>query len=196
LKDNKRKDLIIQSARERFARYGFKKTSMDEIAADLRMGKATLYYYYKSKEEIFEAVVKSEFHEFAKELKSLEKNSEKSLAEKLNDYFQIRQKTFDDGYNLTQLHIDAVGLMHLLEPKSVYFELIKIEEDFLKTILQDHFKKGKINHELDLYVSMISKFARGMILMTKVDNRKSKESILQGNEWKCFVELLENLFAS
>ncbi|MBU2584052.1 MAG: TetR/AcrR family transcriptional regulator, partial [Bacteroidetes bacterium] len=66
MRNNPRKDLIIKSAKERFARYGFKKTSMNDIAADLRMGKATLYHYYKTKEEVFNAVIKFELNEFMK----------------------------------------------------------------------------------------------------------------------------------
>ncbi len=191
MKDNKRKELIIRSAKERFARYGLKKTSMDNIAADLRMGKATLYYYYRSKEEIYNAVVKHEFDEFQKALVQLEKDKEKSFKEKLFEYFQIRQKTFDDGYNLTQLHIDAVGLMHLLDAKSIYFELISVEENFLKNILTEYFKKEKKSEEeIKAYVGMISKFARGLILMTKVDKKRFETEPNPENEWKTFVEMM------
>ncbi|MCX8010098.1 MAG: TetR/AcrR family transcriptional regulator [Ignavibacteria bacterium] len=191
LKDNKRKELIVRSARERFARFGFKKTTMDDIAADLRMGKATMYYYYKSKEEIFEAVVKSEFDEFKKSIELLEKDSEKNFKEKLQTYFQIRQKTFDDGYNLMQVHIDAVGLMHMLHEKSLYFELIDIEENFLRTIIKEHFKKEKKSEEeIEAMVGMISKFARGLILMTKVDSRRAKQVSNPETQWEIFVNAI------
>ena len=33
---------IIKAARERFAHFGFSKVTMDEIAADIEMGKACL----------------------------------------------------------------------------------------------------------------------------------------------------------
>jgi len=51
---------IITTAGEIFSRYGFKKTTMDEIANGLKMGKSSIYYYFASKEEIFEAVVLNE----------------------------------------------------------------------------------------------------------------------------------------
>lgn len=47
-------------ARNQFARFGFKKTTIDEIAKDARIGKSSLYYYFKGKEEIFAEVVKVE----------------------------------------------------------------------------------------------------------------------------------------
>ena len=45
-------DGILKSAAERFRHYGYKKTTVSEIAADLRISKKTLYAVYPSKEEI------------------------------------------------------------------------------------------------------------------------------------------------
>ncbi|MBN2237741.1 MAG: TetR/AcrR family transcriptional regulator [Bacteroidales bacterium] len=54
------KELIIEVARDVFSRYGYKKTTMDDIAVGARKGKSSIYYYFKSKEEIYEAVVDTE----------------------------------------------------------------------------------------------------------------------------------------
>jgi AcrR family transcriptional regulator len=51
---------IIFTASRIFSRHGFKNTTMDEISRALKKGKSSIYYYYGSKEEIFEAVVKYE----------------------------------------------------------------------------------------------------------------------------------------
>ncbi len=53
-------DKIIEKAAEVFTRYGYKKTAMDDIARELNKGKSSIYYYFKSKEEIFQAVVEKE----------------------------------------------------------------------------------------------------------------------------------------
>ncbi|MBK6285487.1 MAG: TetR/AcrR family transcriptional regulator [Draconibacterium sp.] len=54
------KDSIVLVAQKMFKRFGFRKTTMDEIAVAARKGKSSLYYYFKSKEEVFEAVVEME----------------------------------------------------------------------------------------------------------------------------------------
>jgi len=54
------KERIIEAARIVFAKYGYKKTTMDDIAIGAQKGKSSIYYYFKSKEEIFEAVVETE----------------------------------------------------------------------------------------------------------------------------------------
>lgn len=43
---------ILQAARQRFLHYGFKKTTIDEIAADAGVGKGTVYLYFDNKDEI------------------------------------------------------------------------------------------------------------------------------------------------
>jgi len=49
----KKEKAILDSAREFFFRYGYKKTSMDEIAEEAGIGKGTIYNYFKNKEDLF-----------------------------------------------------------------------------------------------------------------------------------------------
>ena len=69
--------VILDAARKRFAYYGFSKVTMDEIAADIGMGKASLYYYFPTKESLFEEVVKQEKNQFFNDIHSMMR--EKSL---------------------------------------------------------------------------------------------------------------------
>ena len=48
-----RKEQILESALNVFKSSGLDATTMDEIAKEADFGKATLYYYFSSKEEIF-----------------------------------------------------------------------------------------------------------------------------------------------
>lgn len=51
---------LINAARQVFVRYGYKKTALDDIAREARKGKSTIYYYFKSKDDIFKAVIDAE----------------------------------------------------------------------------------------------------------------------------------------
>jgi len=80
---------IVGVARKIFTRYGFRKTTMEEIAAASRMGKSSIYYYYPSKEDIFKAVVEKE----AEELKvALDKtiHTREEPVHKLKSYILFR----------------------------------------------------------------------------------------------------------
>lgn len=51
------RDKIVEAARERLWHYGFRKTTIDEIAADAGVGKGTVYLYFDSKEDIALAIM-------------------------------------------------------------------------------------------------------------------------------------------
>ena len=55
-----KKNLIISVAQKFFSRFGLNKTTMSEIAKAARIGKATLYHYFASKEHIFAEVIQKE----------------------------------------------------------------------------------------------------------------------------------------
>jgi AcrR family transcriptional regulator len=54
------KESIFNAALNLFQRYGLKKTTMEDIAKAAGKGKSTLYYYFKSKEEIFQELMNRE----------------------------------------------------------------------------------------------------------------------------------------
>lgn len=85
---------IIASAGQIFSRYGFRKTTIEEIAKALKMGKSSIYYYYRSKEEIFEAVVLHEANVLRNELTTAIKAVE-SPVDKLKNYVFVRMKAFE-----------------------------------------------------------------------------------------------------
>lgn len=57
---DKTKEKIMAVASKMFARYGFQKTTVDEIARTAHKAKGSVYYYFASKEDLFKAVVEQE----------------------------------------------------------------------------------------------------------------------------------------
>ena len=62
---------IIRLAGRLFAKSGYESTSMSEIAKSAGMEKASLYYHFKDKEQLFAAVMESVWSEMAAYLKKL-----------------------------------------------------------------------------------------------------------------------------
>jgi AcrR family transcriptional regulator len=48
-----KKEKILEAAYNRFLHYGYSKTTMNEIAGDLSMSKALLYYYFPDKSRVY-----------------------------------------------------------------------------------------------------------------------------------------------
>lgn len=55
------KEHILETATDAFAAKGFSGVRIDELARDAGINKATLYYHFKSKQEIFESVMERQF---------------------------------------------------------------------------------------------------------------------------------------
>jgi AcrR family transcriptional regulator len=91
-KDEYRRRIILTASRI-FSHYGFRKTTMEEISRALRKGKSSIYYYFGSKEEIFEAVVLYEANQLRKQLTTAIKEVEPPQ-EKLRNYIYVRMKAF------------------------------------------------------------------------------------------------------
>ena len=65
---SKTKIKLVDVARQLFAKNGVDNTTMNDIAIASKKGRRTLYTYFKSKEEIYVAVVESELEVLSDEL--------------------------------------------------------------------------------------------------------------------------------
>lgn len=63
--DPDKKERILEAATEIFRRYGYRKSSVDEIAGTAGVGKGTLYMAWDSKEDLFYAVLYQAIRELA-----------------------------------------------------------------------------------------------------------------------------------
>ncbi|TWH46259.1 TetR/AcrR family transcriptional regulator [Sporomusa sp. KB1] len=56
------KSLILDKATERMDRFGFKKTTMDEISKDCKISKKTIYEHFIDKDDMFRCLLLRECH--------------------------------------------------------------------------------------------------------------------------------------
>lgn len=105
------RESIVDTARIIFSKYGFKKTTMDDIARANHKGKSSMYYYFTSKEEVYEAVVEKESRILKNEL-SKAISLGKSPLEKLENYVMTRMIAFNNLANFYHA-IKSEYLSHL-----------------------------------------------------------------------------------
>ena len=61
-----KKEIIIETARNLFTKYGYKKVSMDEIASSAKVTKKTIYRYFKDKDDLFQYFITEELESIKK----------------------------------------------------------------------------------------------------------------------------------
>jgi len=98
--------LILDAAQRRFAVYGLNKVTMDEIASDIGMGKASLYYYFPTKEDLYKGVIQREQREFLRRLQEI-LPLDISAGDKLKRYVEQRLSYFAELVNLQLLSMHS-----------------------------------------------------------------------------------------
>jgi AcrR family transcriptional regulator len=128
--------MIIEASQKRFGLFGIEKTSMREIASDLKLSKASLYYYFPDKQSLYKAVVEKEQVEF------LAKISERILSfhepeQLLLEYANARLSYFRTLLNLSRLRLEAYS-----DLKPGFRETIQYFKEKEKEIIKMIFEKG------------------------------------------------------
>ena len=139
---------ILQAAKQLFQVYGLHKVTMDDVAKAIGKGRSSLYYYYKSKDEIFDAVMDLEIKEMMAAI-SHATDQVNSVEEKINAFCTTKLNLLREKksvYNALEVGMDADAISQLNKTKVIHHRLImKLEGDLLNRILNDAVTKGEIN---------------------------------------------------
>lgn len=134
---------ILDAARVLFAKFGYKKTTMEDIAHELHKGKSSLYYYFKNKEEIFQAVIDWEQQVLVMKLKDVVSSSD-SPKDKLTNYVLTRMKTISELENyfkaLTDERFGGIEFVKNVKESSEKEEIIMLQDILEKGVEDGSFQ--------------------------------------------------------
>ena len=143
----KKQDHILAVATKLFLKVGYGAVSMDFLAKTAKVSKPTLYTKYKSKEELFMAVVKNYREKQNVIYPIIRRDKFTNQKELLQDYFtQCAQ------YFLTDAVVDLVRLViaelpHFPVLYDLYFQDNRVQ---LTKILENYFKEENDNNKLNI----------------------------------------------
>ena len=133
----KTKDLMIEVARQLFARFGFTNTTMNDIADASKKGRRTLYTYFRNKDEIFQAVIERELERLWHDMELIRRlpatPEEKILTMMLTHLDKIKDLVLRNGSLRAEFFRDA----WLVERARSSFDEKEIHQ------LQDLLEEGK-----------------------------------------------------
>lgn len=180
------KEIIINEAQNIFAKFGFKKTTMHDVAMSVNRGKSTLYYYFKSKEDMFKAVVDKESLYLKSELMKVCRKEE-TAQKKLREYIITRMRLISKLANFYTVLKDEYFNRY------AFFEEIRKkhfadEIEMIKNILLEGInKKEFVIDNLELTSEAIIMSLKGFEYNWAVENDHTYVE-------KCITILLEVLF--
>jgi len=149
------RDQIIEAAREVFAKYGYRKTTIEDIASAVYKAKSSVYHYFSGKDDIFRAVIEREASQSIHSLREAV-DAEKTPVMKFRTLFRF--------------------LCEKIEETTNYFHFIKDEWydvfDFTSEV-----KKNNEKNITDIIVSIFNEGNRQGVF--NVDDPESKAKAIQ-----------------
>jgi len=187
--------LILDAAQRRFISYGYSKVTMDEIAEDIGMGKASLYYYFPTKDDILRGVIQREQEEYVQGMNEMLKTRVPYL-EKIRFYVRLRIKFSGEILSLSWHNRQIWPSMKPIF-RDLFQSLSAKEQSVLAKLLRD----GKKNKEFSLAspertARMILNVIQGLrIRMFYIEHNGASMESIHGdlaNDTQMFIDIILN----
>ncbi|WP_461209272.1 TetR/AcrR family transcriptional regulator [Desulfocurvus sp. DL9XJH121] len=161
----KRKDKILFAATRMFAHKGFTDTSTHELAEVTGVAESTIFYHFRTKEELFLAVLRSVRREILKHFETFEAEQEFSdgmkRVEGVLGYYLYLAGTLEDAFLLLHRH---------------YPYMLALENDVCREHLEaiynclvDVFERAVAQGRADGSIGPVHERKVAMVLFTMVD---------------------------
>jgi AcrR family transcriptional regulator len=180
---SKTREILVDVARELFAEQGFHNTTMNDIATVSQKGRRTLYTYFKSKDEVYIAVIERELTYLLQRLRMVAErniNPERKLIEYIFTRLDAIKELIHRNGTLRSDFFNNVTEVERARRK------IDIEEQkIIRKILQEGVEKGIFYMEnIEITVMMIQFSLRGVEVPYIKDNireklRSNRENIIK-----------------
>ena len=175
------KEKIMQSAMENFAKNGFDRTRMEDIATAASLAKGTLYLYFKNKEDLFYAICDHNLEELRNQLSRLFNRKENIMLDAERFYNEYRKGSLGSDtirFEMIALSTRSPKLRKILaENQSKVYQVVK---EFLKTQVERGFLREDIN--IDIIASAVIALYNGLAvnkLLLQTSNSESQKAWIE-----------------
>lgn len=136
------KEKIGKAAMQCFTKFGLDKTTLDDIAKSVGLNKASLYYYYRNKEDLFVEAALKEGEEYILSLqeKVLKK---RGIESQVWYYLQSRFSYYKNVLNMNRVSVETLNKI-LPRFFELYEALMKRETQFLSLLIKDAVANGEL----------------------------------------------------
>jgi len=139
-----RKAQIYEAALACFSRKGYHRTTMDDIVAESGLSKGTLYWYFKSKKELFLSLFQELMAEFGQAWEAIVADQEATATDKLRASLSLFRAEFVEMVPLFGVLMEAWALTsHDEDVQRLTLELYEPYLDIMARIIEDGVASGE-----------------------------------------------------
>jgi len=171
------RDKILSVANKLFSRFGFHKTSMDEIAKIARKAKGSLYYHFASKEDLFTEIVNKEIVSLKTQLSIIVEDTDLSASGKMKKYLTKRMEVLNEAANYHET-LKADFFEHFDFIDEIRSELDNWEKENLKKIIQQGVDSNEFApiQDMEVLLDMFIMVLKGLEIPFFLQNKYNKYS--------------------
>lgn len=132
---------IMAAAISLFARYGYKKTTIDDIASELHIAKANIYRHFENKEDLYHQAVGSVldgWRAFVQE----KTGSISDPAERFRHMSDVAIHYPESNPDFCNILLNDPDIFALSDKQDSYLSVNKPAQDLLRSVLEEGVKKG------------------------------------------------------
>jgi AcrR family transcriptional regulator len=160
---------ILEAAKRLFHIHGLHKVTMDDVAKAIGKGRSSIYYYYKNKDEIFDAVCNIDIEEIITAISTAVENT-KTVEQKIHAFCVSKLKILREKrsfYNTLEIGMDADAISNFNKMKVIHHNLImKMEGKLLGKILAEGVNTGELKplaeKEMDTLIFVLLSSLHGL----------------------------------
>lgn len=171
------KDHIVSIATHIFSKFGFKKTTIDDIAQTLGKGKSSIYYYFQSKEEIYREVINREMNILTGEIHRKVIDPSDYPTDKLRNYVLTRMQYLQELVNFNEaLRNDYLRNFAFVEKIREKYD--QQEHNMVRQILQEGVDRDVFKlKDLDFAAMTFVTAMKGLELALFIKNEYSMDEL-------------------
>jgi AcrR family transcriptional regulator len=182
IKEDLMQEQILKAAKHLFQVHGLAKVTMDDVAKAIGKGRSSIYYYYKNKDEIFDAVVMIEIREMLTEMtRAVDQAS--GVEQELRAFFLTKLEVLREKrtfFKMLDVGMDADALSDFNKAKVIHHNLvIRQESALLEQLLTNGMNKGELRKmpasELEMLILVLLSSLRGLKRELELESSSEKD---------------------
>jgi TetR/AcrR family transcriptional regulator len=155
INDNREvKERILEESIKAFLSKGFRGTTTKELTDAAGVAKGTLYWHFKSKDEILDSILEKFLKEFIGGIKEAVANCSGNFLDRFKTFFKFGSEFSRDNWKLMLLFQTLLGEIAGTNSKAA-MKMKDIQNNydhFVQMLLEEGKKEGVIRDDVDTYI--------------------------------------------
>jgi len=127
-------ELILESARKVITKKGYSSTTVEEIAAEAEVSTATIYLYFKSKDDLFMALAVKCLEFVEEELDRIESKNHKTFTEDIDALWKAFTRAF-------QKYKEGLVVIHIFQQFGILTSISSEQREIINSLGRDIYNK-------------------------------------------------------